>query len=122
MKILTGRMIQEADRVTAVARGITGLELMEEASEALAEAAGHIVAPEQTEKQPLLFVIGGGNNGGDGLAMARILHGRGYRCRVLLVPEPGSLSPDAGSNLRRLPADIEVSSVEDAIRDNGRIA
>lgn len=122
MKILTGRMIQEADRLTAVARGITGLELMEEASEALAEAAGHIVAPEQTEKQPLLFVIGGGNNGGDGLAMARILHGRGYRCRVLLVSEPGSLSPDAGSNLRRLPADIEVSSAEDAIRDNGRIA
>lgn len=122
MKILTGKMIQEADRVTAVARGITGLELMEEASAALAEAAAGIVTPEQTEKLPLLFVIGRGNNGGDGLAMARILHGRGYRCRVLLVSEPEALSPDAASNLRRLPADMEVSSAEDAIRDNGRIA
>lgn len=49
MKILTGKMIQEADRVTAVARGITGLELMEEASAALAEAAAGIVKQKYKE-------------------------------------------------------------------------
>ena len=111
MRILTGKHIQEADRLTAERRHITGLELMEEASLALAGAVSRIVSPEQTEAMPLLFLTGKGNNGGDALAVARILHQTGYRCEVLLTAASEDMSPDAAANLRRLPAGIPRRSI-----------
>ena len=70
MKILTGTAIREADRFTIEHEPIESLALMERASEAIAQwICNHI-----SQDVPLLFVVGKGNNGGDGLVLARQLH------------------------------------------------
>lgn len=120
MRILTGRKIQEADRVTALRRHITGLELMEEASRGLAEAVADMVSPEMTALMPMRFLIGKGNNGGDGLAVARMLCVKGYRCEVVMTAREEQLSEDAAANYRRLPGDVAVLSATD-IMDRGEM-
>ncbi len=69
MKILTGKQIREADQYTIANEPISSIDLMERASLALSGELGKIV----DKSMPLLFIVGKGNNGGDGLAMARIL-------------------------------------------------
>ena len=105
MKILTGKTIQEADRYTIEHEPISSLDLMERASETLAQWIANHIAQESI----LLFVVGKGNNGGDGLAVARMLHGAGFDCRVALIFEPEQLSEQCRQNLERLPAEIPVS-------------
>lgn len=122
MKILTGNGIREADRITALKRGIDGLQLMEEASRGLAAAIARIVRPEATAGMPLRFLIGKGNNGGDGLAVARILSGGGYRCEVVLTSSETSLTEEAAANLRRLPAEVAVLHARDVMERDGAIA
>ena len=79
MKILTGTAIREADRFTIEHEPIESLALMERASEAIAQwICNHI-----SQDVPLLFVVGKGNNGGDGLAVARMLHKVGYLCEAV---------------------------------------
>lgn len=122
MKILIGNAIREADSITAQKRGITGLELMEEASCGLAAAMARIVPREATDGMPLRFLIGKGNNGGDGLAVARLLSGRGYRCEVVLTSSETSLTEEAAANLRRLPAEVDVLYVQDVMDREGSVA
>ena len=105
MKILTGKTIQEADRYTIEHEPISSLDLMERASETLAQWIANHIAQESV----LLLVVGKGNNGGDGLAVARMLHGAGFDCRVALIFEPEQLSEQCRQNLERLPAEIPVS-------------
>ena len=105
MKILTGKTIQEADRYTIEHEPISSLDLMERASETLAQWISNHIAQESV----LLFVVGKGNNGGDGLAVARMLHGARFDCRVALIFEPEQLSEQCRQNLERLPAEIPVS-------------
>ena len=69
MKIFTGHQIKEAARYTIDNEPIESLALMERASEALGQAIAERVA----QQSELLFFIGKGNNGGNGLAVARML-------------------------------------------------
>ena len=78
MKILTGTQIREADRYTMQQESIESIDLMERASETIAQWIAQHVEPDV----PLCFLIGKGNNGGDGLAVARILSRAGYLCEV----------------------------------------
>jgi NAD(P)H-hydrate epimerase len=66
--------------------------LMENAARQGADLAERIVA-----KNPARFQIlcGPGNNGGDGLAMARHLHSRGHRVKILLLADPAKYKGDA---------------------------
>ena len=48
--------------------------------------------------RPVLILCGGGNNGGDGLAVARHLHNRGLNIRILLTSDPEKYSGDAKIN------------------------
>jgi len=100
MKILTGNQIKEADQYTIKNEPISSIDLMERASSFIAEWFCNNI-----EKQtPLLFLIGKGNNGGDGLAVARILFHAGYDCSVCLMTDnKDELSEDCGYNLERLP-------------------
>ena len=52
---------------------------------------------------PVAVVCGKGNNGGDGLVVARLLRERGREVDVLLLGDPGELRGDARANLERLP-------------------
>jgi NAD(P)H-hydrate epimerase len=84
---------------------IPSLELMELAGQAIARAA-----LEPAPEGPILIVCGKGNNGGDGLVAARLLRENRDRLGdkqvvVMLLGDPGELSPDSTENLQRLPGD-----------------
>ena len=51
------------------------------------------------------MVVGKGNNGGDGLVVARLLREDGHEVDVLSVADLGELRGDAQANLERLPGD-----------------
>ena len=57
--------MREADRNTIEAAGVTPLQLMMRAGKALKDAV--LGAMERIKENEVLFVCGGGNNGGDGL-------------------------------------------------------
>ncbi|MBM4130850.1 NAD(P)H-hydrate dehydratase [bacterium] len=57
----------------------------------------------------VLVVCGRGNNGGDGLVVARHLAEQEVPVAVLLLGAPRDLTPDARRNLERLPATVEVA-------------
>jgi NAD(P)H-hydrate epimerase len=102
MKIFIREQIREADRYTIENEPIASIDLMERAAMAIAEWIG-----KNTDKQiPLLFVVGKGNNGGDGLAVTRILAQRGFNCSVYMAYDEHSLNEECSLNLKRLPSGI----------------
>lgn len=104
MKILTDTQIKGADLFTTENEPISSIDLMERASNTIAEW----IYKNMSKDSPLLFLIGKGNNGGDGLAVARILYHIGYNCSVFLAYEQEALSQDCQVNLERLPSEIKI--------------
>jgi len=88
------RSIDEA----AIAAGTPGLVLMERAGQGAARA---ILDRPEWLWGCTLILCGKGNNAGDGLVVARLLHGEGHDVRALLIAPSSDLSPDARTNLRR---------------------
>ncbi len=89
-ELLTTAEMAQADRL-AIAGGIAGIDLMENAGRAVADA----VAGGQQGRR-VVVVAGPGNNGGDGFVAARLLAERGYEVRVAFVGDRGRLKGDAG--------------------------
>ena len=101
--LTTSRQMRELDRRTIEEVGIPGAVLMENAGRATVDAMEEHFGP-VCGKTVLIFA-GPGNNGGDGLVIARWTHSRGAHPLVLLVAEPERLPPDAALNwqiLKRL--------------------
>ena len=97
MKILTGNNIKKADEATIVNEPVSSLDLMERASHAIAEeiiriAASYCCEGDATDAGPcrILVVAGKGNNGGDGLAVARLLSAVRRRDTAAGMPIPFS--------------------------------
>ncbi len=90
IELLTNAEMAEADRLT-VASGIAGIDLMENAGRAVADA----VAARHPPGSRIAVVAGPGNNGGDGFVAARRLAEGGHRVRLLLLGERGRLRGDA---------------------------
>jgi NAD(P)H-hydrate epimerase len=86
------------DRWAIEERGIPGIELMERAGAGLARLVDSAV-PEGR----VAVVCGKGNNGGDGLVVARLLRDRRRDAEVLLLGAPEDFRGDARINLERLP-------------------
>ena len=98
MKIFNTKEIKNIDALTVRYEGITSLELMERAALA---AADEIMA-RWTQKIPVIIFAGKGNNGGDGLAIARILTKFGYDVTTYLFNPSGKLSKDCQKNKEAL--------------------
>lgn len=98
MKALTAAQMREADRLTTERYGIPGLQLMENAGTAIAEVLRERFADLTNRKIGVL--CGKGNNGGDGLVVARVLKGFGAEPHVYLFANPSSMEGDAAENLK----------------------
>ena len=90
--------------------GIPGLILMENAAHAVVEYLAHKCGP--VAEQRIVIFCGKGGNGGDGLAIARVLHVRfpPRQLFVLLACDPLELRGEAAVNLKMLgAAGVEIS-------------
>lgn len=111
LKILSTNQIRELDAYTIQHRPIASIDLMENACRAIvAWLIEHYV---QTYKVGI--VCGCGNNGGDGLGVARLLKDAGYQVQVWVVKGNVSESADFKINLERLTGKIEVFNITDNV-------
>src|SRR3954454_7503803 len=97
-------------------RGVPSLDLMERAACGLADA----VAARATSG-PIRVVAGKGNNGGDGLAAARMLREDGHQVDVLATGDLSELRGDAKEMLDRLRGDAPREVHADALAVAGAI-
>jgi NAD(P)H-hydrate epimerase len=94
---LTRAQVREIDRRAIEQYGIPGIVLMENAARAAADAAMGMLAGDAAPS--VIIVCGPGNNGGDGLAVARHLHNRGIDdLRIVLMTDPATYKSDAAIN------------------------
>ncbi len=98
MKILNAEQIRLADQYTIKNEPIQPIDLMERASEAFVSW----FVEQFDSTQSVIVISGNGNNGGDGLAIARILSGIGYSVSVIIAGNEQKGSKDFKINLDRL--------------------
>lgn len=98
MKIFTATQIRELDKYTIEHEPIRPIDLMERAATALTKA----IIEEQGQAKRVVVLAGKGNNGGDALAVARMLLERGYDVSTYLFNIGGELSEDCSTNRKRL--------------------
>lgn len=100
MKILTADEMQRIDRISTERYGVPSLTLMENAGRGVVEFLESRFAPLAGHR--IVILCGRGNNGGDGMVVARLLRERGVNPRVLLFVGPEKLKGDARVNWERL--------------------
>lgn len=93
---LTRRQVREVDRRAIEDYHVPGIVLMENAARAAADAACDMLDGECVGE--ILVLCGGGNNGGDGLAVARHLHNHGADVSLALTIDPARYKGDALAN------------------------
>ncbi|MDT8372845.1 MAG: NAD(P)H-hydrate dehydratase [Bacteroidales bacterium] len=98
MKIFTANEIREIDAATLRLEPVTSAGLMERAAKTFFQRLKESVPP---EKKVNIF-SGPGNNGGDGLVVARLMHEEGYPVRVYVVESGASHSSEFTMNVDRL--------------------
>jgi hydroxyethylthiazole kinase-like uncharacterized protein yjeF len=98
-ELLSVAEMAQADRL-AISGGTAGIELMDRAGAALAQAAVKFARP----GRKFLVACGMGNNGGDGFIAARILMEAGHACVVALAGDPSRLKGDARIAFERFAA------------------
>ncbi len=108
MRVLTAKQMQKVDEET-IAHVVPGLELMERAGRGVARAilAGFANANVPQGPRKAVIFVGPGNNGGDGLVVARHLLEAGWSCSIHLLKPVAELTPDTTKNHQRL---VEMKS------------
>jgi len=111
MKIFTAEQIRRLDEYTIQNEPIPSIELMERASLAFTQ---WFIEQFPDAGRPVCVFCGPGNNGGDGLAIARLLHHRFYAVTIYRCQIGSSTSEDFDDNLQRLPGHgaITVHTIE----------
>ncbi|MBF9142778.1 NAD(P)H-hydrate dehydratase [Hymenobacter properus] len=109
MKILTAAQTRQLDQATIQEQGITSVALMERAATAFVAWFQSRFTP--VEAGEILILCGPGNNGGDGLAAARLLCQAGYAVHVALLPAEKH-SADWQYNRHSLPKAVAVVETE----------
>ena len=120
MKLATAEQMRELDRQAIQERNIPSIDLMERAAEGVAAAALSLL-PEKPSRCRIAVFCGSGNNGGDGLAAARLLFLAGAAVRVFLAGSYEKLTPDALEETRRLSeCGVELEPFDPADGDQRR--
>jgi ADP-dependent NAD(P)H-hydrate dehydratase / NAD(P)H-hydrate epimerase len=103
MQLARAAQMREIDRRTIEDIGIPGMVLMENAGRATVALMEKTFGP--VKGKSVCIFAGPGNNGGDGLVIARTVHGLGAYPFVFFLLDPGQLKGDAAYNfaiLKRL--------------------
>lgn len=114
MKIFNITQIRELDQITILQEPISSIDLMERASKAI---VNWIYDKYININTKFIVFCGKGNNGGDGLAVSRLLLQKGYKVEIFYL-DGDSYSADFQTNMDRLNAmkmeDIHrISKVEE---------
>jgi NAD(P)H-hydrate epimerase len=115
-KILSRDQVRRFDEVAIREFGMSPLVLMENAARG---AVDFLCEQQGPTPASALIVCGPGNNGGDGLAMARHLYLRGWRVSVSLLPHR-RLAPEAEANLAILRRTGVAIHAADCLSETGR--
>ena len=113
MKIFTSTQIHELDRYTIENEPIPSLDLMERAAKALTQT----ITEMYSVTTPVVVFAGPGNNGGDALAVARLMADKNYQVSVYLFNISGSLSPDCAANKQRLQENKRIRQFIEVIEE-----
>lgn len=114
MKILSAAQVREADAYTIQYEPILSIDLMERAATACVDwLLRHL-----DYGQPMYIFCGLGNNGGDGLAIARMLSLCGVSITVCIVRFGGNSSTDFQINLARLQEYPQIHILEIAEKED----
>jgi NAD(P)H-hydrate epimerase len=122
MKVATARQMADLDRVTMDQYGIPSLVLMENAGRSCTERILRILQEKVgvPEEASVAIVCGRGNNGGDGMVIARHLHNRGVYVEVFLLSEADNLSPDARTQfeiIRKMDVECRIIRDQEGVED-----
>lgn len=113
MKILSATQLKGVDSYTIERESISSLDLMERASRAVADK----ICSMWNTDTPVKIFAGPGNNGGDALAVARMLGDKGYDVCVYLFNTGDKLSDDCQANKQCL-LDFQTTNVAQKLRRN----
>ena len=105
MKIFTASQTRELDQYTIEHEPIASIDLMERAATAISNE----IKNDFGKQTPIVVFAGHGNNGGDALAVARMLANDGYKVAVYLFNTSGHLSTECEINKKRL---VECKRIE----------
>ncbi|MGU3377397.1 NAD(P)H-hydrate dehydratase [Chryseobacterium sp. M5A1_1a] len=106
MKIFTAEQIRNWDQFTISQEPVSSIQLMERVSMAVA----NWISEHCKNHKKMIVFCGNGDNGGDGLAVARMLYQKGFDVDVAVNDSKGKSSDNASVNLKRL-GDISGISV-----------
>ena len=113
MKILTAEQIRKVDAITIEQEPVESIDLMEQASLKCVDwVVNHFGKP-----LSLKIFVGPGNNGGDGLAIARLLATDENDIVVFMLTREEKLSPDCFINYNRLKREggVKISFLEESM-------
>lgn len=114
MYVVDSEQMRQLDRKTIDEVGLPGIVLMERAALGVAET----IRDRFPTPGRVAVLVGPGNNGGDGLAIARILSQRGWNSSVLLAAPEARVSGDAKTNLQAAQRlGVEVIESSDIVAD-----
>jgi len=102
MKILTPAQIRALDAYTIANEPIKSIDLMERAANAF--VTWFMQRFPISQQRPINIFCGLGNNGGDGLAIARLLNRKHYSVEVFICQFSEKRSTDFEKNLKRIPS------------------
>ena len=121
LPVLSATAVREADAWTIEHERIPSWELVERAGSACADriaeliTGGHFGEPSKTA---VLVLAGAGNNGGDGLVIARLLKQRGLDVTVFHAMHGSRSSPDNAKNLGiAIEVGVEITEIEEGARE-----
>jgi len=119
LKILPASEISKLDQIHLKRNGISNHAFMERVAQRFVD---WFQSQGYSSQKKILVCVGAGNNGGDGLAIARMLFALGYPVEVATCFSLGAkLAPDCQQNLSLLPSQIHCHSLNHAVLPNDGI-
>lgn len=108
MKVLTAQEIRDLDQYTIIHEPVLSIDLMERS----AKGVKRWIAKNLDHDMNYHIFCGAGNNGGDGLALARLMKKEAYNVHTHLVKYLANLSIDCSTNEKRLAEIDKINYIE----------